>query len=266
MNTLTDLADLSGRRAIITGGAGHLGRVMAHTLAGMGADLVLVDLDPEKLEDTGEELNDRFPSKVRTFFCDLESEDERGDLAKTVLETGGINILINNAAFVGTTELHGWAEPFEKQSLVAWRRAMEVNLTAAFHLSQLFAPSLKVNRGSSIINIGSIYGSIAPDWSLYEGTDMANPAAYGVSKAGLVQLTKWLASALGPFVRVNSISLGGIERGQPQEFIDRYIKKTPLGRMACEGDIIGAIAFLSSDMSSYVTGHDLPADGGWSIL
>ena len=92
---------------------------------------------------------------------------------------------------------------------------------------------------------------------------MANPAAYGVSKAGLVQLTKWLASALGPFVRVNSISLGGIERGQPQEFIDRYIKKTPLGRMACEGDIIGAIAFLSSDMSSYVTGHNLSVDGGW---
>jgi NAD(P)-dependent dehydrogenase (short-subunit alcohol dehydrogenase family) len=264
LNTLTDLADLSGRRALITGGAGHLGRVMAHTLAGMGADLVLVDLDSEKLEETGEELNDRFPSKVRTFFCDLESEDERGDFAKTVLETGGINILINNAAFVGTSELHGWAEPFEKQTLVAWRRAMEVNLTAAFHLSQLFAPSLKVNRGSSIINIGSIYGSIAPDWSLYEGTDMTNPAAYGVSKAGLVQLTKWLATTVAPDIRVNSLSLGGVERGQPQEFIGRYIKKTPLGRMACEADIIGPIAFLSSDMSSYVTGHNLSVDGGWA--
>ena len=95
---------------------------------------------------------------------------------------------------------------------------------------------------------------------------MTNPAAYGVSKGGLVQLTKWLASTLAPDIRVNSISLGGIERDQPQEFIGRYIKKTPLGRMACEGDIIGAIAFLSSDMSNYVTGHDLPADGGWSIL
>jgi NAD(P)-dependent dehydrogenase (short-subunit alcohol dehydrogenase family) len=265
LNTLTDLADLSGRRAIITGGAGHLGGVMAQTLAGMGADLVLVDLDSQILEGIGQELNDRFPSKVQTISCDLECEEERGDLANTVLETGGINILINNAAFVGTTELSGWAEPFEKQTLVAWRRAMEVNLTAAFHLSQLFAPSLKVNRGSSIINIGSIYGSIAPDWSLYEGTGMTNPAAYGVSKAGLTQLTKWLTTTLSPSVRVNSISLGGIERGQPAKFIGRYIKKTPLCRMACEEDIIGAIAFLSSDMSSYVTGHNLSVDGGWSI-
>jgi NAD(P)-dependent dehydrogenase (short-subunit alcohol dehydrogenase family) len=266
LNTLTDLADLSGRRTVITGGAGHLGRVMAQTLAGMGADLVLVDLDSEKLEGIGEELKNRFSSVVQTISCDLESEEERGDLAKTVLEAGEINVLINNAAFVGTTELSGWAEPFEKQTLVAWRRAMEVNLTAAFHLCQLFAPALKVCRGSSIINVGSIYGSIAPDWSLYEGTDMANPAAYGVSKAGLVQLTKWLASTLAPSVRVNSISLGGIERGQPQAFIGRYIKKTPLCRMACEKDIIGAIAFLSSDLSSYVTGHNLSVDGGWSIF
>ena len=264
MTQLKKLMDLSGRRAVITGGAGHIGRVIADTFAGMGANLVLVDIDAERLSEVGEALSKKNSVEIKTVACDLEFEELRENLAATVLDAGGLNVLVNNAAFVGTSNLSGWAEPFERQTLDTWRRAVEVNLTAAFHLSQLFAPNLRNQLGASIINIGSIYGCLAPDWSLYEGTDMANPAAYGVSKAGLVQLTKYLATSLAPNVRANAISLGGVERGQPEIFKERYINKTPLRRMATEEDLIGAVAFLASDMSSYVTGQTLTVDGGLS--
>jgi len=123
---------------------------------------------------------------------------------------------------------------------------------------------LRESHGN-IINIGSIYGEYAPDWSLYEGTTMSNPAAYGAAKGGLIQLTKWLATTLAPDVRVNSISPGGIERGQAKKFVDRYKSRTPLKRMACEDDFRGVIAFLASNMSSYVTGQNIRVDGGWGI-
>ena len=113
-------------------------------------------------------------------------------------------------------------------------------------------------------NIGSIYGDLGPDWRIYEGTQLANPAAYSASKGGLIQLTRWLATTIAPKIRVNTISPGGIYRGQPKDFVERYASKTPLGRMATEDDIRGAIGYLSSDLSRYVTGQNLKIDGGWS--
>ena len=169
-----------------------------------------------------------------------------------------------SAAFVGTSELEGWAVPFKEQSAATWRKALEVNLTANFVLFQSCLELLEKNN-ASIINIGSIYGMCAPDMSLYKGTDMGNPAAYAVSKGGLIQFTRWLASMLAPDIRVNCLSLGGIERGQPKEFVRKYIEKTPLKRMAKESDIVGMIALLLSEDSSYITGQNIVLDGGWSI-
>jgi len=140
-----------------------------------------------------------------------------------------------------------------------------VNLTAAFHLCQGLAPLLSYSCRGSIINIASIYGEYGPDWALYEGTTLSNPAAYGASKGGLLQLTRWLATTMAPHVRVNAISPGGISRGQPKTFVDKYEKRTPLRRMATENDFSGAVAFLASDMSAYVTGQNLSIDGGWGV-
>ena len=117
----------------------------------------------------------------------------------------------------------------------------------------------------NIINISSIYGVYAPDWNLYSGTLMSNPAGYSVSKGGLLQLTRWLATTIAPNVRVNAISPGGIFRNQPESFIKSYEGKTPLGRMATEDDFRGAVAYLASDLSKYVTGHNLLVDGGWGV-
>ena len=174
-----------------------------------------------------------------------------------------LNVLINNAAFVGTSELKGWGTTFEKQTVETWQRALEVNLTAPFHLCQSLAPLLRNSVGANIINIGSIYGELGPDWSLYDGTSMANPAAYSASKGGLIQLTRWLATTLAPNIRVNAISPGGIFRNQPEVFVKRYEGRTPLARMATENDFRGAVAYLASDMSSYVTGKNMMVDGGW---
>ena len=263
MTNLRTLMDLRGRRALITGACGGLGRKMAETLGEMGADLVLVDLRLADLRALSSELSGRHGVAVQSEVCDLEHEDQRRALAERVLAAGGLNVLVNNAAFVGTSGLTGWAEPFSGQSVETWRRALEVNLTSVFHLSQLFAPALADAAGGNIVNIASIYGEHGPDWSLYAGTAMANPAAYGASKGGVIQLTRWLSTTLAPKVRVNAISPGGVARGQPESFVERYVARTPLKRMATEADFSGAIAYLASDLSGYVTGQVLAVDGGW---
>jgi NAD(P)-dependent dehydrogenase (short-subunit alcohol dehydrogenase family) len=134
-----------------------------------------------------------------------------------------------------------------------------------FDLSKLFYPQLKKNGNGSIINISSIYGTSGPVHSMYKGTEMGNPAAYSASKGGLIQLTRWLATTIAPDVRVNSISPGGVFRNQPKQFVDRYEKRTPLGRMATEEDFKGIIAYLASDLSKYVTGQNIDVDGGWGV-
>ena len=265
MTTVNALMKLKGRRALITGAAGGIGCVMAPTLAELGADLVLLDRNDTPLTELAAAIKADWPVEIAVRHCDLESQAERRALITGLLQEGRLDILINNAAFVGTSGLQGWAVSFEQQSIETWRRALEVNLTAAFHLCQGLAPLLRASGHGSIINIGSIYGEYGPDWSLYAGTAMANPAAYGASKGGLLQLTRWLATTMAPAVRVNTISPGGIARGQAQAFVERYEARTPLGRMATEDDFRGVVAFLASDMSAYMTGQNLSIDGGWGV-
>jgi NAD(P)-dependent dehydrogenase (short-subunit alcohol dehydrogenase family) len=266
MNTLKELMRLDGRRALITGGAGNLGRIIAETLGELGADLILIDRPGCDWGTIKKDIHDRWKCNVQLIECDLESEDQRQEMIESVKTSGReLNILINNAAFVGNSDLKGWAVPFENQSLDTWRRAIELNLTAVFHLCQSFAPDLKAAVDGNIVNIGSIYGEYGPDWRLYDDTTMANPAAYAVSKGGLIQLTRWLATTLAPNVRVNLISPGGILRAQPRIFVKRYADRTPMGRMAHEDDFRGAVAYLSSPMSRYVTGLNLHVNGGWGI-
>lgn len=264
--TIQSLMRLNGRRAVITGATGNLGRVIAQTLAELGADLILVDRPGASFKDVSTPLGEKYGVDVQVRECDLELQDQRRALLNGLnSDFPAISILVNNAAFVGTSNLTGWAAPFAEQSVETWRRALEVNLTAAFELCQGLSPSLAKSAGGSIINIGSIYGMHGPDWGLYAGTAMANPAAYGASKGGLLQLTKWLATTVAPDIRVNAISPGGIFRNQPGEFVQRYAARTPLGRMAVEDDFRGAVAFLASDLSGYVTGQNIAVDGGFGV-
>lgn len=266
MTTLSQLMNMRGRRALITGATGGLGRVMADTLAEVGTNLILVDRPGSDFTDLEQQLTDTWKVSVISLTCDLEDQEQRNSMLACVKSDGlGLDCLINNAAFVGSSNLQGWVAPFEAQTVETWRRAIEVNLTAAFHLSQSLAPELRASTGGNIINIASIYGEFGPDWSLYEGTAMGNPAAYSASKGGLLQLTRWLATTLAPHVRVNAISPGGVFRNQPEIFVVRYVAKTPLKRMATEDDFRGAIAYLATGLSSYVTGQTLCVDGGWGV-
>jgi len=263
MKKLNELMSLEGRVALITGGCGHLGQTFAETLMELGANVVLLDM--QENENVCESLREHYSSKVISMSCDLEKENDiQNSVANTLKIFNRLDIVVNNAAFLGTSDLEGWVTSFEKQTPETWRRALEVNLTAPFVLVQSCLDALAVSGRGSIINIGSTYGVGGPVMSLYEGTSMGMPAAYAASKGGLIQFTRWLSTVLAPGIRVNSISPGGIWRDQPDSFHQRYVERTPLGRMANEDDFKGIIAYLASDASAYVTGQNIMVDGGWS--
>ena len=267
MVDLSKLMSLENRTALITGANGHIGRIIALTLAELKADLILVDRPKSDFKKLINETKNNFNVNIQTYNCDLGEEKDRKELISYFFDKDiSLNIIINNAAFVGDSKLDGWVTEFEQQSIETWRKALEVNLTAAFSITQGLTPLLKKNKGASVINIGSTYGVWGPDNKIYEGTTMGNPAAYAASKGGLIQLTRWLATTLASSgIRVNTLSPGGVFRNQPEIFIKKYNARTPLGRMATEDDFRGAIAYLASDLSSYVTGQNLAVDGGWGI-
>jgi NAD(P)-dependent dehydrogenase (short-subunit alcohol dehydrogenase family) len=258
--SIAELSSLSGRTALVTGGTGHIGRVICDALGELGATVSVIDLNAESCATA---VRDGWANSG--FGVDLRDGAATRAVVPQVMEQHGrLDILVHCAAYVGTDQRAGWAVPFAEQSSDAWSEAMQVNLTSAFELSQEAAPHLGASGHGSIVFISSIYGMVGPNNALYEGTTMGNPAAYGASKAGLLQLTRYLATTLAPGVRVNAITPGGVWRNQQQKFLDRYVSMTPLGRMATEDDFVGAIAFLASDLSSYVTGQNLVIDGGWT--
>jgi len=266
MRTTQDLMDMKGRCALITGGAGHIGLAIAESLAEHGALLVLVDRNQDALNSAAKHLKERNGTEVKLVLADLETGRQAPALVNEAKDAfGRLDVLVNCAAFVSTSQLSGWSEPFERQSVETWRRAFEVNLTAVFELTQSAAPLLRRSGTGSIINIASIYGMHGPDHSLYEGTTMNNPAAYSASKGGLLQFTRWASTVLAPDIRVNAISPGGVSRGQPSSFVERYERRVPLGRMAVEEDFKGAALFLASNLSAYVTGQNIAVDGGWGV-
>jgi NAD(P)-dependent dehydrogenase (short-subunit alcohol dehydrogenase family) len=263
--SLRELMSLKGRVAVITGGAGHIGSAVADGLAELGASIALIDLNGDRSETVARDISRKWNGEAAGYTANLEVP---GEILATIDSIRDrfrrVDIVVNCAALVGTTPLPGWLVPFEDQSPDTWRRAIEVNLTAPFILLQALSKDLRQSGHGSIVNVSSIYGLTAPDWRLYEGTDIASPAAYAASKAGLIQLTRWLSTTLAPHVRANAIAPGGVFRDTSEPFLGRYNARTPLGRMATEEDMKGAVAFLASDLSAYVTGQCLAVDGGWT--
>lgn len=266
MRSIHELMNLRGRVALITGGAGHLGAAMAEALSELGAAVAVVDVNKAAADQTAQRLHARHGQPTLSLGVDLADEVAvRALPGQVAAALGGVDILVNCAAFVGTSELKGWGVPFDQQSSETWRKAMEVNITSVFNLTQAATPLLKASGHGCIINISSIYGMHGPDLRLYAGTGMGNPAAYAASKGALVQFTRWCATVLAPDIRVNAITPGGVFRNQDPRFVDRYVDKTPLRRMAVEEDFKGAACFLASDLSAYVTGENIQVDGGFGV-
>jgi NAD(P)-dependent dehydrogenase (short-subunit alcohol dehydrogenase family) len=265
MRTIGKLSDLSGRRVLLTGGAGYIGLAAGEALVEMGALVSVLDIDAAACDERVATLSKIQDNGAIAMACDLTDEaDTRRAVRETVERLGGLDIIVHCAGYVGTTQMAGWAVPFEEQSVTAWNAAMQVNLTSAFTMVQEAKPDLVASGRGSVIFFISTYGLVGPVPQLYEGTDIVQPAGYAASKGGLLQFSRYLATTLAPSIRVNTITPGGVWRDQAEVFHQRYVERTPLGRMANEEDLKGAVAYLSSDLSAYVTGHNLVVDGGWT--
>lgn len=263
MRTLKELGNLTGRTAVIAGGAGHIGLASAEALIELGARVCILDYRASR--ERAEQLNRLRPDAATGIPCDLSDEQQiRSALRNTVWDFGSLDILLHCAAYTGDTRRAGWSSPFPEQTTEALAAAFSINVTSAFVMAQEMHALMPVSKSGTIVLLGSIYGLLGPDMSLYENTHMANPVGYGISKGGLIQLMRYLSTLLAPRIRVNMISPGGVQRQQPETFQDRYCNRTPLRRMAIEEDVKGAVAYLASDLSSYVTGHNLIIDGGWT--
>jgi NAD(P)-dependent dehydrogenase (short-subunit alcohol dehydrogenase family) len=260
--------DLTGRVAVVTGGAGLLGREHAQALLEIGATVVLLDLPGERLEAAARELG------ADSAGCDLTDDASVAAARDTVLARNGrVDILINNAANdpkVGPDDSPGLLR-LENFPDAVWEADLAVGLTGAYRCAKHFGSTMAAAGGGVILNIASDLGVIAPDQRLYrrdglaEGEQPVKPVTYSVVKHGLVGLTRYLATYwAADGVRANALSPGGVFTGQPDEFVARIGDLIPVGRMARREEYRGAIQFLCSDASSYMNGHNVVMDGGRS--
>jgi len=263
------LFDLQNKTAVVTGGVGILGQHFCSGLAESGANVVVVDLLTDKAHNFAEVLTEKYGVKAIGYGCDVSDPISVQTMVKDVVtEFGEINILHNNAAGK-SDDLDAFFAPFEEYTLNQWRKIMAVNLDGMFLVVQAVGKQMvKQGKGGSIIQTASIYGVMAPDHRIYEGSfyldrEINTPAAYSASKAAIVGLSKHLATYWAKEkIRVNTLTPGGTESGQNEEFKRRYSDRIPMGRMANSGEMVGALLYLSSDASSYVTGQNIIIDGG----
>jgi NAD(P)-dependent dehydrogenase (short-subunit alcohol dehydrogenase family) len=260
MNVL-DTFSLKDKVALVTGGAGLYGRQIVAALAEAGAETYIASRGVEALEKVAAEER-AAGYNVTALKLDLSSEESIQQLHDEIIKRSGrLDVLVNNA--VTRNACDGWKQPLE-----AFDKSLHVNASALFKITQLFGEDMKKQRSGSIINIGSMMGMVGIEMANYKGTDMQpNPSPiYFYEKGGMINFSRWAASILGPYnVRVNCVSPGGLNlTGEPKAFVRKYSARTQLGRMANGTDLKGIIAFLGSDASAYITGTNIPVDGGYT--
>jgi NAD(P)-dependent dehydrogenase (short-subunit alcohol dehydrogenase family) len=275
MNHIASLFDLTGRVAVVTGGAGLLGIQHALALAEVGASVVVTDIRQEAAVMVADRVSVEFASPVLALKLDVTDRASIQDAYQQILaHFGRIDILINNAAIDPKVDDDGSAleaSRFEYFPLEVWDFQIAVGLTGAYLCAQLFGNHMATYGGGVILNIASDLSVIAPDQRLYRKEGLAEdrqpvkPVTYSVIKTGLIGLTRYLATYWAVNgVRVNALSPGGIYNGQPDGFVRRLVDLVPAGRMANVDEYRGAIQFMCSDASKYLTGQNIVMDGGRS--
>jgi len=263
--------ELDGRVAVVTGGAGILGKRFCAALADFGAKVAVVDLDEEQSKLYAEELKQAYGVECIGIGCDVsQPESVQGMVERVEQMLGPISILHNNAATKGSN-LEKFLAPIEEYSLETWQEIMAVNLDGLFLVAKEIGTRMAERGYGSIIQTASIYGAtMGPDSRIYEGSHymgmpINTPPVYPTSKAGVVGLGLYLATHWArQGVRVNTLTPGGVESGQNEEFKRRYSGRVPMQRMADGDEMVGALLFLASDASSYITGQNIMVDGGLS--
>lgn len=258
---------LDGKVAVVTGGAGILGRRFCAGLTQAGAKVAVVDVDESSAKAFAATLGEG----ATGFGCDVSNPGSVNTCIDAVLKQfGAIDVLHNNAA-TKTHDIRAFFTPFEDYPLETWREVMSVNIDGMFLMAQKVGRHMVARgKGGAIVQTASIYGLVAPDSRIYEGSDylggpINTPAVYAASKAAVIGLTKWLATHWAKQgVRVNCLVPGGVSSGQNGVFSELYSARVPLGRMAEADEIVPALLYLSSEASSYVTGQVLAVDGGWT--
>jgi NAD(P)-dependent dehydrogenase (short-subunit alcohol dehydrogenase family) len=280
MAALPDLFDLTGRVAVVTGGAGLLGTQFCRTLASAGARVVVVDIEEQTAADLAAALNSQWPVTAKTpdnprsmaLGTDVTSESSVGQMVETTLEAfGRLDILVNSAALdpkFDPQHAGAHSNAFEDYPLQAWNQALQVNLTGMFLCCRaVAAPMLSQGKGV-IVNVSSIYGVVGPDQRIYQREGeypQYKPVYYSVTKAGVLGLTRYLATYYaGRDLRVNALTPGGVYNNHDEGFVQAYSARAVLGRMAEKDEMNGALLFLASDASAYMTGANLIVDGGWT--
>ncbi|HEX7433631.1 MAG TPA: SDR family oxidoreductase [Anaerolineaceae bacterium] len=274
---VNNLFDLTGRVAIITGGAGLLGRKHAEAIAEAGGIPVIADLKTSAAEETARMIREKYPVDSRGLAVDITRRDSIEALLQGVLaQYQRVDILINNAANNPKVEdkkpgQEEWSR-FENFPIEAWQADLMVGLTGAFLCSQVIGSVMAAGHGGVILNIASDLAVIAPDQRIYrkpglpEEAQPVKPVTYSVVKSGLIGLTRYLATYwASQNVRVNALSPGGVYNGQPDEFVQKLTALIPMGRMAHVDEYKGAVLFLVSDASSYMTGGNLIIEGGRTV-
>jgi NAD(P)-dependent dehydrogenase (short-subunit alcohol dehydrogenase family) len=263
--TPANLFDLTGRTALVTGGAGLLAAEHAIALSSYGATVILADLNKEKCIAATAALQQQ-GINAAAKYCDVTSKDSWFALVEEIVgEYGSIDILVNNAGFTNQSKSANFDNSFEEFPLEDWNAIMNVNLTGTFLGCQAAGRQMLKQGKGSIINLASLYGVVSPNHNIYPGTGISQPVAYSVSKHGVVGLTKYVATLwASKGVRVNSLTPGGIFNGHKGLFLERFQQLNPIGRMSDKTELRGAIVYLASDASSHVVGHNLIVDGGWT--
>jgi NAD(P)-dependent dehydrogenase (short-subunit alcohol dehydrogenase family) len=265
-HTTTELFRLDGQVAIITGAAGLLGVQHAIALSDLGASVVLTDLQVESCEQTAGQILERNQVQVVAWPCDvMQRISWQALLGQVMSHFGRIDILVNNAASTTASRSANYDAPFHDFPLEDWQQILAVNLTGTFLGCQVIGSQMLAQRSGSIINMASLYGVVSPNHRMYPETGIHQPVAYSVSKAGVIALTRYLATLwAGQGVRVNCITPGGVYNQHPDLFASRYASLSPMGRMAHSDEMRGALIYLASAASTYCTGHNLIVDGGWT--
>lgn len=264
-----NLFDLNGKIAIVTGAAGQLGGEYTKTLLDYGAKVAAFDVFFENPKSELKKLKSENLIRIKADITNRKSVEE--GLKEVIIEFGNPNILINNAAIDSPpTADNQDTGPFETYSEESWQKIADVNLKGMMICCQVIGGNMAKNRGGSIINISSIYGVISPDQRIYEyrasgGKPFFKPIAYGITKAGVLSLTRYLSTYWArKNVRVNALVLAGVFNDHDETFLKNYTNKVPMGRMANRSEYNGAAVFLSSDASSYMTGSVMTIDGGYT--
>jgi NAD(P)-dependent dehydrogenase (short-subunit alcohol dehydrogenase family) len=265
---------LAGRVAVVTGAAGLLGREHCRALADAGATVVATDLAEAACADVEGQLRQEGRLAVRAFAADITDATSLMRLRDAILRTEDrLDVLVNNAALnerVESPDGTGADTRFETFPVERFRQMLEVNVTGTFLACQILGAEMARRRSGSIVNIASTYGHVAPDQRIDRQPDGSQTfwksAGYPTSKGAVLAFTRFLATYWADRgVRINSLSPGGVaSAGQDPHFVEAYGSRTPLGRMAQPNEYRGALVFLASDASSYMTGADLTVDGGWT--